>query len=308
MTKIARTVSIAATLCLALGAGACKKKDTGGEAEKSTPPPAETKTAETAPPAEAEKPATPGIKTEELTYNAGPTVLNGFLAYPDDGQKHPGVLIVHEWWGQNQYVRDRAKQLAQLGYTAFALDMYGKGKTTEHAADAQKFMEEVTKMKDQGLDRFKAAYDLLAKQPATKPNEIAAIGYCYGGGVVLNAARAGMPLSAVASFHGMLATKEPMKKGAFKGKIFVATGAADPFVPKKQVDAFKKEMDDAGADYEVVAYDGRQARLHQPGRHRAGQGQQHPGRLQRGRRQGVVEEADGAVPHRLAAELAHRAV
>lgn len=254
MTKTARTVSIAATLCLALSAGACKKKDTGSETEKTTPPTAETKTAETPPPAEAEKPATPGIKTEEITYNAGPTVLNGFLAYPDDGQKHPGVLIVHEWWGQNQYVRDRAKQLAKLGYTAFALDMYGKGKVTKHAADAQKFMEEVNKMKDQGLDRFKAAYDLLAKQPATKPDEIAAIGYCYGGGVVLNAARAGMPLSAVASFHGMLATKEPMKKGAFKGKIFVATGAADPFVPKKQVDAFKKEMDDAGADYEVVAY------------------------------------------------------
>ncbi len=256
MSNLDRTFTIVACLCLALGASACKKKEAGGEAEKTTPPPAETKTPEAPPPAETKPPATPGIKTEELTYNAGQTVLNGFLAYPDDGQKHPGVLIVHEWWGQNQYVRDRAKQLAQLGYTAFALDMFGKGKTTEHAKDAQQFTEEVSKTKDQGLERFKAAYDLLAKQEATKPDEIAAIGYCYGGGVVLNAARAGLPLDAIASFHGVLASKTPMKKGAFKGKIFVASGADDPFVPAKQVEAFKKEMDAAGADYEVVVYDG----------------------------------------------------
>jgi dienelactone hydrolase len=241
----------------ALAVAGCKKKD---EATSAETPKAETPKAETpkeTPPAETPKEEPGGeIETQEITYNAGDTVLKGFLAYPKGAENVPGVLIVHEWWGHNDYVRNRAKQLAGMGYAAFALDMYGDGKNTGHPKDAQKFMQEVMANMDEGEARFKAAKKLLEEQPMTDPEKIAAIGYCFGGAVVLHMARQGMDLDAVASFHGNLSTKTPAKKGAIKAKILVAHGAADPFAPPEQVEAFKKEMDAAGADYEFIAYEG----------------------------------------------------
>lgn len=206
-----------------------------------------------APPA---APPTPAIETREVTYSTATTTMKGFLAYPAGAGKHPGVLVVHEWWGQNEYTRSRARQLAEMGYVALAVDMYGEGKRAEHPTDAKKFVSEAMKDLDESVARFKAARDFLAAFERTDPDKLAAIGYCFGGGVVLHMARLGMDLDLVASFHGTLAAREPMAKGAFDGKIFVAHGAADAHIDQAQVDAFKQEMDAAGVDYEFVAYEG----------------------------------------------------
>ena len=205
-----------------------------------------------APPA----PPEPSTESKEVTYSSGATELKGFIAYPATTEKRPGVIVVHEWWGPNDYVRTRAKQLADMGYVAFAIDMYGSGKVATHPDDAKKFMMETMSNMDEAVKRFDAAKALLASDPRVDGSKLAAIGYCFGGAVSLHMARIGTDLDAIASFHGNLATQKPMPRGVFGGKIFVAHGAADPFVPKEQVDAFKKEMDAAGAVYEVVEYEG----------------------------------------------------
>lgn len=198
-----------------------------------------------------------GISTEQVSYESNGVQLEGYLAYPaDDDEKRPGVLVVHEWWGLNDYVRSRAEQLAREGYVALALDMYGEGKHTEHPDEANKFMIAALKNIEHAQQRFLAAQQLLAEQPGVNPKKLAAIGYCFGGATVLHMARSGDELALVASFHGNLATQKPMEKGVFDGKIFVAHGAADPFVPHDQVDAFKREMDAAKVDYELIEYEG----------------------------------------------------
>jgi dienelactone hydrolase len=205
-----------------------------------------------APSAQSSSPSALGAKS--VSYSAGATQLNGFIAYPAGSDKRPAVLVVHEWWGLNDYARMRAKKLAEQGYVALAVDMYGGGKLAAHPDDAKKFAGEVLGNMPEAKARFQAARALLAADPRVDASKIAAIGYCFGGGVVLHMARAGEPLAAVASFHGMLGSAEPMKPGVFTGPILVATGGADPFVPGEQVEAFKKEMDAAGAHYEVVVY------------------------------------------------------
>ena len=143
------------------------------------------------------------MKTKEVTYSEGSTQMKGFLAWDDSiSGKRPGILVVHEWWGLNDYARSRAKQLAELGYTALAVDMYGEGKTAEHPKDAGAFAASVMKDPQVALARFQAAMDALKSQPTVDPEKIAAIGYCMGGAIVLNAARQGIDLDAVASFHG----------------------------------------------------------------------------------------------------------
>jgi dienelactone hydrolase len=198
------------------------------------------------------------VKTKEIEYKAGDTTLQGFLAW-DDAQtgKRPGVIVVHEWWGHNQHARNQAKRLAQAGYVGFALDMFGKGKLATHPKDAQAFVAEATKDPKTAEARFNAALDLLKKDPRVDPAHIAAIGYCFGGGVVLQMARQGADLDAVASFHGSLAPQGPSaEKGKVKARILVMTGADDPMVPPAVVDAFKKEMTAAGAKLEVISYPG----------------------------------------------------
>jgi dienelactone hydrolase len=197
------------------------------------------------------------ITTRELDYSSGTTPLKGFIAYPAGDEKRPGVLIVHEWWGLNEYVRKRATQLAQQGYVAMAIDMYGEGKHTTHPEEAKTFMGAALANIDEAKARFKAAQDLLANDPRTERDKLAAIGYCFGGATVLHMARFGdNELDLVASFHGNLATQSPMQKGVYHGKIFVAQGGADPFVPPEQVAAFKQEMEAAGANLELVEYPG----------------------------------------------------
>ncbi|HEX9654433.1 MAG TPA: dienelactone hydrolase family protein [bacterium] len=197
------------------------------------------------------------IHGEEVVYTANGDTLKGYLAYDASTQdKRPGVLVVHEWWGHNEYARDRARMLAELGYTALAVDMYGNGKQANHPDDAGKFAKEVMQNLDVAVKRFNAARELLQNHPTTDPQSTAAIGYCFGGGVVLHMARIGADLDGVVSFHGSLGSMHKPEPGTIKAKILVGHGADDPFVPPDQVEAFKKEMDEAGADYTFIAYEG----------------------------------------------------
>lgn len=193
----------------------------------------------------------------EVEYFSDSTVLKGFLVYDNklDG-KRPGVLVVHEWWGHNEYARQRARMLAELGYTALAVDMFGDGKNADHPEDAQKFASEIFNNVKMGEDRFLAAYDFLKKQDTVDPKKIAAIGYCFGGAVVLYMARIGTDLKAVVSFHGGIQPIIPAEAGKVKAYLLVCNGANDPFVTQEQIDAFNREMTNAQVKYKFINYEG----------------------------------------------------
>ncbi len=211
------------------------------------------------------------VKTREFDYKQGDTVLAGLIAWDDATKgKRPGVLVVHEWWGHNEHARNQAKRLAEAGYVGFALDMYGKGKVATHAKDAEAFMNEATKDPAALAARFDAALELLKQGPRVDSKKIAAIGYCFGGSVVLGRARAGADLAAVVSFHGALATKSPAEKGKVKARVLVLTGAADPMIPPEQVEAFNAEMTAAGAKFQVVSYQGARHSFTNPAADKAG--------------------------------------
>jgi dienelactone hydrolase len=206
------------------------------------------------------------VVTKEVTYTADGLNLKGYLAYDDAvKKKRPGVLVVHEWWGQNEYIRKRARMLAELGYVALALDMYGEGKQAAHPEDASKFSSEVMKNLDVAEKRFMAGLTLLQQQAQTDKQQVAAIGYCFGGGVVLAMARRGVDLNGVASFHGSLGAGAPAASGKIKAKVLVLNGADDPFVKPEQIAAFKEEMTAAGVDYEFVNYPGAKHSFTNPG-------------------------------------------
>ncbi len=197
------------------------------------------------------------VTGREVEYRAGETLLKGYLA--DDPAlkgKRPAVLVVHEWWGHNEYARKRARMLAEQGYVALAVDMFGDGRTAQHPEDAGKFAAEAMKNKAVGEARFNAALDFIRKQPTVDPGRIAAIGYCFGGGVVLHMARQGTDLKGVASFHGSLATDTPARPGGVKARVLVFNGEDDRMIPPEQVAAFKEEMTAAGADFRYVGYPG----------------------------------------------------
>ena len=197
------------------------------------------------------------IEGKEVEYSAQGVVMKGYLAYPENiKEKQPGVLVVHEWWGLNDYARKRARMLAEWGYTALAVDMYGDGKQATHPDEAGKFASEVMKKFDVAKVRFTAALDFLKQQPTVDPTRIAAIGYCFGGGVVLNMARQGADLKGVASFHGALTAVKPAQPGMVRAKILVLNGADDKFVTPEQIEAFKKEMKSAWADFWFISYPG----------------------------------------------------
>jgi len=197
------------------------------------------------------------IKTRDLDYEQGGTTLQGHLAWDDAVKgKRPGVLVVHEWWGHNQHARNQADRLAKAGYVAFALDMFGKGKLAAHPDEAQAFVAEATKDASVLAARFDAALDILHKDPHVNPARTGAIGYCFGGAVVLGMARSGADLKAVGTFHGALATEHPAEPGKVKAKLLVQTGADDPMVPADAVAAFEKEMTAAHANYRVIRYPG----------------------------------------------------
>ena len=200
---------------------------------------------------------TPKIEGKTVEYKVDGVTMKGFLAYNENiKDKRPGILVVHEWWGQNDYTRKRARLLATLGYTALAVDMYGEGKTATHPDDAARFSSETMKNFPVAKKRFEAAMGFLKKQPSVDPSRIAAIGYCFGGGVVLNMARQGADLKAVASFHGSLAAVKPAQAGKVKAKIRVYNGEDDKFTPQQAIDAFMQEMQDAKVDFQFINYPG----------------------------------------------------
>jgi dienelactone hydrolase len=197
------------------------------------------------------------IQGKEVSYSANGTNLNGYIAYDDSIKgKRPGILVVHEWWGHNEYARKRARMLAERGYTALAVDMYGDGKQAHHPDDAGKFASVVAKDTQLARARFDSAYSLISKEKTVDSNRIAAIGYCFGGSVVLNMARIGEPLKAVLSFHGGLGTEYPAEAGKIKARVASFTGEDDPMIPATQVAAFRQEMEKAGVTYKAVTYPG----------------------------------------------------
>ncbi len=203
---------------------------------------------------------------EPVEYREGDTVMKGYLAFDDAIEgKRPGILVVHEWWGHNDYARSRADQLAEMGYTALAVDMYGDGKQAAHPDDAGKFAGEVRKNMAQATARFLAARDLLAAHPTVAADEISAIGYCFGGGIVLEMARRGVELDLVGSFHGSLPTEHPAQPGQVKAEIMVFNGADDPFVKPEQIEAFMAEMEAAGVKYSFTNYEGAKHSFTNPG-------------------------------------------
>jgi dienelactone hydrolase len=198
-----------------------------------------------------------GVVGRDIEYRAGDTMLKGWLAQDTaiKGQR-AGILVVPEWWGANDYARQRARMLAEHGYVALVVDMYGNGKTVDNPKEAGELSGEIGKHPDVALARFRAAEAVLMSQPEVKRGALGAYGYCFGGGVILNMARAGEPLKAIASFHGVLATEMKIKPGAVKTRMRIFTGEDDPVVPMAQVAAFKAEMDAAHVDYKVVTYPG----------------------------------------------------
>jgi dienelactone hydrolase len=197
------------------------------------------------------------IKSERIDYRHGDSLLQGYLAYDDSMTgKRPGVLVVHEWWGMNDYAKRRAEQLARLGYVAFALDMYGKGKVTTDPKQAGEWAGSFRNDRKLCRARGAAGLEVLKKRTQVDPARIAAIGYCFGGMVVLEMARGGADLKGVVSFHGSLATPNPEDAKNFRGKVLVLHGADDPFVPPAEITAFQEEMRQSGADWQMVWYGG----------------------------------------------------
>ncbi len=196
------------------------------------------------------------VKTP-IHYRQGDANLEGVLVFDDaSSAKRPGILVFPEWWGLNDYPKQRAEQLAKLGYVAFAADMYGDDKTTEDPAEATKLSAAVKNDLDTLRARAQAALDVLRADPHVDSDKIAAIGYCFGGTVALELARSGAPLAGAVSFHGGLATDRPDDAKNIKGKILVCTGGDDAFVPPAQVAGFEEEMRRGGVDWQVIVYGG----------------------------------------------------
>ena len=231
-----------AILCLAflMSCGPAEKKE-AEDAGDTPPPPPEAAASE--------------LIGEEITYSSDSVDMKGYIAYKKGEEKVPGILVVHEWWGHNDYARQRADMLAELGYVALAVDMYGGGQVADHPDGAGKFAQMVMGNIDGAKARFEAALETLKANPQVDNSKIAAIGYCFGGSVALSMANLGLDLDAVAAFHSGVQLPAQPQEGGVKAKILVCNGAADPFIPAETVEAYKQAMDAAGADYEYISYD-----------------------------------------------------
>lgn len=198
----------------------------------------------------------PSIKEEAVSYSGDGITMKGFIAYDENKEGvRPAVLVIPEWWGLTEYPRKRAKQLADLGYVAFAIDLYGDGKTADNPDSATKYSTPFYSNPQMTQARFDAALAKLRTYPQVDTSRIAAIGYCFGGAQVLNMARLGEDLRGVVSFHGNL-IGVPLDKSKLKAGILVCHGGSDPFVPVSEVEKFRKEMDSAGVNYTFKAYKG----------------------------------------------------
>jgi len=212
----------------------------------------------------------PDIKEEPVTYRSDTATLNGFIVYDANAKdKQPVVLIVHEWWGIGDYVKSRARQLANMGYVAFAVDMYGNAKQGNDPKEAGALADPFYTNMQLVKSRFDAALSKVKEYKTADTSRIAAIGYCFGGTMVLNNAKMGAPLVGVVSFHGDLRGPVP-NKDLLKAKILVCHGEADGFVPPAQVTTFRKQMDSIGADYTFKTYPNATHAFTNPGATEAG--------------------------------------
>lgn len=211
------------------------------------------------------------VVTQEVPYEHGAVKLVGYLAY--DGAvegKRPGVLVVHEWWGLNEYAKERARQLAGLGYVAFAVDMYGEGKVTTHPQQASEWSKTITSNAGAWQERASAGLDVIKKDPRVDPGRIAAIGYCFGGATVQQMAYSGADLRGVVSFHGSPLPVKEDQVSRVKAKILILHGAADPLVKDAQIQSYLAAMDKSGLDWQMVFYGGAKHSFTNPDADKAG--------------------------------------
>lgn len=196
------------------------------------------------------------IQTREIQYNAADGQrLVGYFAAPSSQTPHAGIIVAPEWWGRNEYTEQRARELAEHGYAALAIDMYGDKNVTTDAKQAYEWMMQTFADAGTIVNRAKAGLDTLAAQPEVNADQLAAIGFCYGGKVVLDLARSGAPLKAVATFHATLAPKAPAVEGQIQGEILVLHGELDSMVTLDDVASFREEMHAAKVDHEVIIFE-----------------------------------------------------
>ncbi len=198
-----------------------------------------------------------GVANREIMYSCEGVEHRGFLAWDEEiPESSPGIMVIHEWWGVNDYIRQRCNMLAGLGYCALAIDMYGGGYAAENPDEAATAMNDVLGDMESGTRRLEAGYETLLAQDPVDVERTAAIGYCFGGAMVLHMARTGMPLDAVVSFHGALGSFHTPHAGDVRAKVLVCHGEEDAMVTMDAVTAFKAEMENARADHEVMVLAG----------------------------------------------------
>ena len=195
------------------------------------------------------------MRTEEIHYKVNDNNMLGFVAYPDSNSNSPLVLIVHTWAGKDSFVHDRARDLATLGYTAMAVDMYGEGRVGVDASENEALMTPLISNRDDLKERILGALETGRSIEGVDSTKVAAIGYCFGGLVVLDLARSGADVNGVVSFHGLLMPSPVSDKG-IRSKVLVLHGERDPMVPLEMVDGFQKEMTDVNADWQLHSYGG----------------------------------------------------
>jgi dienelactone hydrolase len=201
--------------------------------------------------------ASAAIKTETVNYKVGDKTFKGVLAYDDAVQgKRPGILVVHEFWGLNEYARKRAEQLAGMGYVAFACDMYGDGKVADHPKDASAMAGEVRKSQKEWLARANAGLKVLRDNARVDGNKLAVIGYCFGGSTALTLANSGADIKAAVSFHGALPVPTETEAKGVKAKILICHGSADPLIPEDTIQKMRSVYDKAGTDYAMIFFGG----------------------------------------------------
>lgn len=197
----------------------------------------------------------PKLKEEVISYRVDSLNMNSFVVYDENIEgKRPAILVIHEWWGLNDYAKMRARKLAELGYIAMAVDMYGNGQMGNDPDAAGKLAMPFYTNPEIAKKHFDAALENFKKNPAVDPANMAVMGYCFGGGMAVGLARMGAALKGAVSFHGNL-NIVTLNKDLLKAEILICHGNADPLVPQAEVEQFKKQMDSIGAKYVFKVYD-----------------------------------------------------
>lgn len=200
----------------------------------------------------------PSVVGQEISYTSGDLTMNGYIAQDENNfSKRPGILVVHEWWGHDEHARNSAEKLAELGYVALAVDMYGNGKQAEHPEDAMQFSSEVMGNFENAKSRFNAALETLKSQDNVNPEQVGAIGYCFGGSVILAMAHSGADLDGIAAFHAGLQLPV-MPEDSLDTRILILNGAADPMVTEEHVSTLTRAYEGINADYQYISYEGAQ--------------------------------------------------